>query len=460
MSTMDWVLVAVQGLVVIGFIALGVRSGGVGLGLWGGVGTLVLVFVFGLDPGEPPISAMLIIIAVISAAAAMQAAGGVDYMVLIASNALRARPKALNFVAPYISYVLTILTGTSNTFFSIIPVINEVAYANRMRPERALASSTVANALGITSSPVAAATATLLPLVEVYNYNLVDVLLITIPASIIGILPMAFLMSRHGRDLEDDAEYQRRVAAGEIQPPAPASDIELMPFAKRSVAIFLTAVAAICIFGLFEGIRPTVAAEGGGVEPISVTPLIQMFMLTAAALILVFCHVKAGDIPGTAIFKSGMVAMIALFGIAWMADTFIANNEDAIVLALGSLAEKWPFMIAVAIFLVAALTTSQSAATRTMVPLGLTLGIGAGYMIAMWTAVVGVLFLPANGTQIAAAEADTTGSTSLGKRVIDHSFQLPLQVCWIVTALAGIAIVWLFFGGHTPDAPVPTSPSP
>jgi anaerobic C4-dicarboxylate transporter DcuB len=457
---MDWILVAVQGLVVIGFIALGVRSGGVGLGLWGGVGTLVLVFVFGLDPGEPPISAMLIIIAVISAAAAMQAAGGVDYMVLIASHALRARPKALNFAAPYISYILTILTGTSNTFYSIIPVINEVAYANKMRPERALSSSTVANALGITSSPVAAATATLLPLVEVYNYSLIDVLLITIPASIIGILPMAFLMSRHGRDLEDDAEYQRRLAAGEVQPPAPASEIILMPFAKRSVAIFLTAVAAICVFGLFEGIRPTVAAEGGGVEPISVTPLIQMFMLTAAALILVLCHVKAGDIPGTAIFKSGMVAMIALFGIAWMADTFIANNEDAIVLALGSLAEKWPFMIAVAIFMVAALTTSQSAATRTMVPLGLTLGIGAGYMIAMWTAVVGVLFLPANGTQIAAAEADTTGTTSLGKRVIDHSFQLPLQVCWIVTALAGLVIVRLFFGGHTPAPPVPTSPSP
>ena len=242
---MDWILVAVEGLVVIGFIALGVRSGGVGLGLWGGVGTLVLVFVFGLDPGEPPISAMLIIIAVISAAAAMQAAGGVDYMVLIASNALRARPKALNFAAPYISYVLTILTGTSNTFFSIIPVINEVAYANKIRPERPLASSTVANALGITSSPVAAATATLLPLVEVYNYNLIDVLLITIPASLIGILPMAFVMSRHGRDLDDDAEYQRRVAAGEVQPPAPASEIILMPYAKRSVAIFLTAVAAI-----------------------------------------------------------------------------------------------------------------------------------------------------------------------------------------------------------------------
>jgi anaerobic C4-dicarboxylate transporter-like protein len=442
-STSDWFLIAIEGVIVVGFIALGVRSGGLGLGLWGGVGTLVLVFGFGLDPGEPPFDAMLIIIAVISAAAAMQAAGGVDYMVLIASKALRARPKAINYAAPYVSYLLCILTGTSNTFYSIIPVINEVSYANKIRPERPLAGSTVASALGITSSPVAAAMATLLPLVEIYHYNLVDVLLITIPASIVGILVMSFVMSRHGRDLEDDEEYQRRVAAGEVKPPAAAADIDIQPFAKRSVAIFLGAVLVICFFGLFEGARPTVATEAGGLEPLSVTPIIQMVMLTAAALILVFAHVKASDIPRMSIFTSGMVAMIALFGIAWMADTFIANNEDAIVGALGDLASKWPFMIAIAIFLVAGLTTSQSAATRTMVPLGLALGIGAGYMIAMWTAVVGVLFLPANGTQIAAAEADTTGTTTLGKRVIDHSFQLPLQVAWITTAIVGLGVATL-----------------
>ena len=443
-STTDWALIAAEGLLVIGFIALGVRSGGIGLGLWGGVGTLILVFGFGLNPGEPPFDAMLIIIAVISAAAAMQAAGGVDYMVMLASQALRARPKAINFAAPFVSYVLTILTGTGNTFFSIIPVINEVSYANKIRPERPLAGSTVASALGITSSPVAAAMATILPLVEVEGYNLIDVMLITIPASIVGIIAMSFVMSRHGKDLDDDVEYRRRLDAGEVQPPAPPAAITLLPYAKRSVAIFLGAVAVICIFGLFEGLRPTVAAEDGGVEPLSVTPIIQMVMLSAAALMLILAKVKAKDIPETPIFKSGMVAMIALFGIAWMADTFIANNEDAIVSALGNLASSYPFMIAVALFAVAALTTSQSAATRTMVPLGLALGIGAGYMIAMWTAVVGVLFLPANGTQIAAAEADLTGTTTLGKRVIDHSFQLPLQVAWIVTALTGIAIVAVF----------------
>lgn len=224
------------------------------------------------------------------------------------------------------------------------------------------------------------------------------------------------------KELLDDPEYKRRLDAGKVQPPKPAEEIQLQTYPKRSVAIFLGAVLVICAFGFFDEIRPTIANEGGGTEALSVTPIIQMVMLTAGALILLACRVKAADVPGMPIFRSGVVAMIALFGIAWMADTFIANNEDAIVSALGDLTNKWPFMIAVSIFLIAAPTTSESTATRTMVPFGLALGIGVGYMIAMWTAVVGVPFLPANDTQIAAAEADRTGTTTLGKRVLDHSF--------------------------------------
>jgi anaerobic C4-dicarboxylate transporter DcuA/anaerobic C4-dicarboxylate transporter DcuB len=216
-STSDWILIAIEGLVVIGFIALGVRSGGAGLGLWGGVGTLVLVFGFGLDPGEPPISAMLIIIAVIARPRRCRPRRDRLHG-LIASKALRARPKALNFAAPYVSYLLTILTGTGNTFFSLIPVINELAYANKIRPERALAGSTVASTFGITASPVAAAMATMLPLVEVYGYDIVDVMLITVPASIIGIFAMALVMNGHGR-----TGRRRRIpappCAGEIKPP-------------------------------------------------------------------------------------------------------------------------------------------------------------------------------------------------------------------------------------------------
>ena len=346
MSTTDWILIALQGLVVIGFIALGVRSGGIGLGLWGGVGTLVLVFGFGLDPGEPPISAMLIIIAVISASAAMQAAGGIDYMVLIASKALRARPKALNFVAPYVSCLLTILTGTGNTFFSLIPVINELAYANKIRPERALAGSAVASTFGITASPVAAAMATMLPLVEVYGYDIVDVMLITIPASIVGIFAMAVVMNTHGKDLDDDAGVpaparrgrDRAARAGRRDRAAALREAQRRHLPRRRRRdLHLRRLRGPPADDRRRGRRrraavgdadhPDVHAHGRGADP---DPR----------------HVKAGDVAGTPIFKSGMVAMIALFGIAWMADTFIANNEDAIVAALGSLAENWPFMIA------------------------------------------------------------------------------------------------------------------
>ena len=223
---------------------------------------------------------MLIIIAVISAAAAMQAAGGIDYMVLIASKALRARPKALNFVAPYVSYLLTILTGTGNTFFSLIPVINELAYANKIRPERALAGSTVASTFGITASPVAAAMATMLPLVEVYGYDIVDVMLITIPASIVGIFVMALVMNTPrqgpGRRRRVPAPPRRRRDRSRRRRPVRSCCCPTRSAASRSSS---PRVAAICIFGVFEGLRPTVAAEGGGVEPMSVTPIIQMIML-------------------------------------------------------------------------------------------------------------------------------------------------------------------------------------
>ena len=459
MSTMDWILVAVQGLVVIGFIALGVRSGGIGLGLWGGVGTLVLVFVFGLDPGEPPIGAILIIIAVISAAAAMEAARGVDYMVKVASAALPAKPSMLNFAAPYVSYVLTILTGTGNTFFSIIPVINEIAYANKIRPERPLRDRRSRPLAGSPrprggSDGHAAASRRDLPLRPRRR-------------------PVDHDPGKHRRHLRDVARHEpprqgprgrRGVPAqgdrrrGDASRAGRRDRVEALR--ERSVAIFLAGVAAICVFGFVEDIRPTVAAEGGGVEPMSVTPLIQMIMLTAAALILVFAHVKATEIPLTSIFRSGMVAMIALFGIAWMADTFIADDEDAIVQALGSLAENWPFTIALAIFLRRRADDEpvgrdpHDGAARTRARHRGRLhdrDVDSGRRRA----------LPA-GERYAdrGRRGRHTGTTTLGKRVVDHSFQLPLQVCWIVTALVGLVIVWLFFGGHTPAPPTPTTTDP
>ena len=256
---------------------------------------------------------------------------------------------------------------------------------------------------------------------------------------------MALVMDRHGAELDDDPAYRQLLAEGRVQAPPPAEAMPgIRPYAKRALAVYGLAVAAIVIFGLFDNLRPEVAGEDG-LEPLGMTAIIQLVMLTGAALMLVFAAVKPGQIVAAPIFTAGMVAMIAIFGIAWMADTFIANNEDAIVGALGELAQRLPWLMAVAIFLVAALTTSQAAATRTMVPIGLALGIGPQYMIAMWQSVVGVLFLPANGTQLAAAAQDRTGTTTIGTKVVDHSFQRPLLVCWVTTTIFGLVISWLLF---------------
>ncbi len=449
-----------EALVVVVFIFMGVRAGGVGLGAWGAAGTLVLIFGFGLPPGSPPTSAILVIIAVITAASVMQAAGGIEYLVTIAKKILEARPSAVVYVAPPVSFVFTMLAGTSNIFFPLIPVIYKLCYENNIRPEKALGPSTVASAFGITASPVSAAMAAMITLTAVGGYELAQVLLITVPASLIAIMVFSVVQSRMGKSLADDVEYQRRLAAGEIEPPK-ADDgepVELPATAMTSAIIFLTGVMVIVFYGLFKQpildfFANTLGYTFGDAPPDSTT-MIQLVMLMVAALMLVVTKVKVGDVPKQQMFGAGMVAMIALFGLAWLADTFVAANEPAIVAALQSVIENSAAFVAViaivgAIFIVAALTTSQSGTTRTIIPIGIALGVPMQYLIAMWQAVAAVLFLPANGTQLAAISIDETGSTKIGKFVINHSFQPSLLIGVVVSVAAGIVIATLLFGSST-----------
>jgi anaerobic C4-dicarboxylate transporter DcuB len=445
-----------QAIVVVFFIFMGVRAGGVGLGAWGAAGTFVLVFVFGLPVGTPPTSAVLVIIAVITAASVMQAAGGIDYLVTIATKILQARPSAVVYVAPPVSFVFTMLAGTSNIFYPLIPVIYQLCYSNGIRPEKALGPSTVASAFGITASPVSAAMAAMITLTAAGGYELSQVLLITIPASLIAIVVFSFVASRMGKDLKDDPEFQRRLAAGEIQPPDTTSpaDRVLLPTARVSAIMFLTGVFIIVLYGLFnDQILSFLAGIGidlGEGAPDSTT-MIQIVMLGMAALMLTVTHIKTSEVPKQQMFTAGMVAMIALFGLAWLADTFVAANEDKIVAALNSLIETAPLVVALlafvgAIFIVAGLTTSQSGTTRTIIPIGIALGIPMQYLIAMWQAVAGVLFLPANGTQLAAISIDETGSTKIGKFVVNHSFQPSLLVGVVVSVLVGMVVATVLFG--------------
>jgi anaerobic C4-dicarboxylate transporter DcuA/anaerobic C4-dicarboxylate transporter DcuB len=306
-----------------------------------------------------------------------------------------------------------------------------------------LALSATAGQLAITSSPVSAATAAMVGLLAPLGFKITDILMITVPASIAAILVGAFIMNRRGKELEDDPEFQRRLAAGELAAPDPDPEAKTVTAAgKRSALIFLAGVAFIVCAGIFEELRPHVMSKGKSVE-VDLSQLIQITMFTVAAMITALCKIKAGDIVKSPLFDSGMVAVIALFGVAWMANTFIAANEAAVVGGLGELAKQAPIMIALALFAVAAITTSQSSATFSIIPIGIALGLSPATLAAMWPAVVGVFFLPTNGAQIATVEMDGTGSTRIGAAVINHSFLLPVIVYSVVSVGVGLLLASL-----------------
>ena len=445
-----WILIA-QLIVVILAIYMGTRTSGIGLGVWGLVGVAVLIFVFGEAPGNAPVDAVFIVITVITAASTMQAAGGIDWMVSIAAKVIRRKPKSVVFLAPAMSFLFTVGAGTGNIFYPLLPVIYDVSYQQKIRPERALSVSAVASQVGILCSPVSAATASMVVLLAPQGVDLGGLLLIMWPASIAGLLVAALVMMRHGKDLEDDPEFQRRLESHQIQPPTvDAHDSRLPRTAVLSATLFLIGVGVIVLFGLFEGLRPVIGTDDAG-DPVrlSVTVIIEVVMGVIAALIFVFCKVKAADVPKQPTFPAGIVGAIALFGIAWLANTFVAANQTLIVDGLGSVvsgssAFLGALLFALALFAVAMLTTSQSSATNAIVPIGITIGLPAPLLVGLWPSTMGIYTLPANGSQVATVAFDQTGTTKMGRFVFDHSFQLPNLVYIGVAIVVGVTLSFLF----------------
>ena len=176
------------------------------------------------------------------------------------------------------------------------------------------------------------------------------------------------------------------------------------------------------------------------------TTTIVLVMFVVGAVILYVGRPDVTTVPDQSVFKAGMISAIALFGIAWLTATFIKAHEDYIIGTIGEWVTNWKFLFALAVFLVAALTTSQSTATRTIVPIGLAAGLSPGLVTGMWAgALGGVYTLPANGTQIAAANFDLSGTTKLGTRLIDHSFFIPMLVLSVTTIAVGAVIGGVFF---------------
>ena len=429
-----------QLLFVLAAIIVGARLGGIGLGVMGGAGMAVLVFFFGLEPTSPPIDVMLMIAAVISAAAAMQAAGGLDYLVSLAEKLLRKQPSQETVVSPLVTYLFTFVAGTGHVAYSVLPVIAEVARETKIRPERPLGIAVIASQQAITASPISAATVALLGLLTAAGISLFDILKITIPATLCGVLVGALLSKRVGKELMDDPEYQRRVKEGMIEEnDKPVNRIENVGKARLSVILFLLATVLIVLFGSIPSMRPVF--EG---TPVGMPAIIEILMLTTCALILIFTKTNGITPTQGSVFIAGMQAVIAIFGIAWMGDTFINGNLAAITAPIEGIVRDMPWLFAVALFVMSILLYSQAATVRAIMPLGVALGISPMMLIALFPAVNGYFFIPNYPTIVAAINFDRTGTTHIGKWVLNHSFMMPGMVATIVAIGVGLLLIQIF----------------
>ena len=424
--------------VVLAMIFIGARVGSIGLGMYGMVGVFLLVFVFGMEPGNIPIDVMLIIVAVITASSALQAAGGLDYMVEAAARFLRKHPSHITFYAPLTTWLFCILAGTAHTSYALLPIISEISLKAKIRPERPLSVAAIAASLGITGSPVSAATAAILSqsLLGAHGVGMSQILIVTIPSSLVAILVAALVQNFIGKPLEHDPEYQRRLQAGHLEEEDETEKKTVNPRAKWAVLVFLLGVVLVVLFGSFPSLRP--AFNG---SPISMNSAIEIIMMSIAALILLVGKADVKKAVKGNVFSAGMVAMVSIFGIAWMGSTFFEGNKDLIIGAVGGLFTQWPMLFAIPLFLMSIMLFSQAATVKTLYPVGLALGIPPMILLALFPAVNGYFFLPNYPTQVAAIGFDRTGTTKIGKYVINHSFQLAGFITTVVSIGLGYLII-------------------
>ena len=431
----------IQFLFVLVASIVGAKLGGIGLGVMGGLGLAVLTFVFGLQPTAPPIDVMLMIAAVISAASCMQAAGGLDYLVKLAERILRRNPAHITILAPLVTYLFTFLAGTGHVSYSLLPVIAEVALETKIRPERPLAIATIASQQAITASPISAATVALLGMLSCFGITLFDILKICIPATIIGVLVGALYSMRVGKELANDPEYIKRVKEGLLNDKKPTvlNDVKNLTKARISVIIFVVTTLLIVLFGSVPSLRPSF----DGVA-LNMPLLIEILMLTAASLILLITRTNGIEAAKGSVFSAGMQAVIAIFGIAWMGDTFINGNIVDLKASIEGVVTQMPWLFGLALFVMSILLYSQAATIRAIAPLGIALGISPMMLIALFPAVNGYFFIPNYPTIIAAINFDRTGSTRIGKWILNHSFMMPGLITTSVTLAVGLLLIQLF----------------
>ncbi|CNH70776.1 anaerobic C4-dicarboxylate transporter [Yersinia thracica] len=446
-------MITLQFIIIILCLLVGTRYGGMGLGLISGIGLFILTFIFGLEPGKPPVDVMLTILAVIGCAAVLQTAGGLNVMMQFAERLLRRHPQHITLLAPFTTWSLTFLCGTGHVVYTMFPIISDIAIKKGIRPERPMAVASVASQMAITASPVSVAVVSLVSIIGAnhgigHAYSILEILAVSVPASLVGVLMAALWSLRRGKDLDKDPDFQARIKDPEQRDFIYGSTDTLLNqvFPKQaywSTWIFFAAIALVVLLGAFADLRPAFEVKGK-MQSLSMNLVIQMMMLIAGAVILIGCKVKPSDISNGAVFKAGMVAIFSVFGVAWMSDTFFQAHMGDLKLVLEDVVKSQPWTYAIVLFLVSKLVNSQAAALAAIAPMGLQLGVEPKMLIAFFPAAYGYFVLPTYPSDLACIGFDRSGTTKIGKFIINHSFIIPGLIGVICSCITGYLLVTTF----------------
>lgn len=447
-------MITIEFIVIILCLLTGTRFGGMGLGLISGIGLFILSFVFGLQPGKPPVDVMLTILAVIGCAATLQTAGGLNVMMQFAERLLRKHPQHITLLAPFTTWMLTFLCGTGHVVYTMFPIIADIALKKGIRPERPMAVASVASQMAITASPVSVAVVSLVSILGAqhgigHGWGILEILAVSVPASLSGVAIAALWSLRRGKDLADDPEFQEKLNDPKQREFIYGGTETLMNqrFPKQaywSTWIFFAGIAVVVLLGALPALRPAFEIKGK-MTALSMNLVIQMMMLIAGAVMLMTCRVNASAISNGAVFKAGMVAIFSVFGVAWMSDTFFQAHLDELKMALEGIVKSHPWTYAIVLFLVSKLVNSQAAALTAIAPMGLMLGIDPKMLVAFFPASYGYFVLPTYPSDLACIGFDRSGTTRIGKFIINHSFIVPGLIGVSCACVVSYLLVQTFF---------------
>ncbi len=438
--------------VLLGCLFLGIKHGGIGLAVISGIGLTIYAFIFHYNPGSPPIGVMLTILAVVTCAGFLQTSGGLTVMLKYAEKFLRNNPRHITILAPVTTWFLTVLCGTGHVVYTMFPIIYDISIKQNIRPERPMAVASIASQLAISASPVSVAVVSIVGFMAAagYEYTLLQILAVSIPATLIGVICAALASYKRGKELSDDPRFQEMIKDPEQRDYVYGENESLqgkeLPAAfYRATIIFLLGIVLIAVLGNFPDLLPHFADAKGKVKALSMTTVIQIIMLALSAVMLFTCKVKAKDVGNSQVFRAGIVALVSVYGVAWMADTYFGNHIAVLKTFLGSVVTTYPWAYAIVLFFTSKLVNSQGAAIAIVMPMALNLGMDPVMVLSFIPACYGYFFLPTYPSDLACIGFDRSGTTRIGKFILNHSFMLPGLTGVITACIAGFVIAHILY---------------